>query len=86
MSASSMVERLSGVRSALGWSFIVSTVLLILCRLWLNYYEGRLLPIGPGDRDLTVVVFHACAVISTVSIIGFLIATALQLRRTNARK
>jgi hypothetical protein len=70
--------------SALGWSFILSTTLLILCRLWLNYYEDRLLPIGPGDRDLTVVVFHACAAISMVSIIGFLIETTLHLHRTNA--
>jgi hypothetical protein len=84
MSAAPSVDRLSGIRSALGWSFVLSTVLLVLCRLWLNYYEDRLLPIGPGDRDLTLVVFHACAVISTVSIIGFSIATALDMRRTDA--
>ena len=54
MSAVTLVDRLSSLRSALSWIFVLSTILLALCKLWLNYYEGRLLPIGPGDRDLTL--------------------------------
>ena len=65
------VERLGNLRSALGWAFILSTIVLVLCRLWLNYYEGRPLPIGPGDRDLTLAVYQVCAVIAVGSLAGF---------------
>jgi hypothetical protein len=78
MTAVKPVDRLSGVCSMLAWSFILSTVLVVLCRLWLNYYEGRMLPIGPGDRELTLAVFQACVVISVCSLAGLLTATALR--------
>ena len=70
-------SKLNGVRSGLGWGFVLSTVLLILCKLWLNYYEGRILPIGPGDRSLTIAVCNATAILSIGTLIGFLTATAL---------
>ena len=71
------VSKLSSARSGLGWGFVLSTVLSILCKLWLNYYEGRILPIGPGDRSLTLTVFNASAVLSILTLAGFLVATAL---------
>ena len=72
-------SKLNSVRSGLGWSFVLSTVLLILCKLWLNYYEDRILPIGPGDRNLTLTVFNASMVLSIFTLAGFLISTALVL-------
>ena len=71
------VSKLPSVRSGLGWGFVLSTVLSILCKLWLNYYEGRILPMGSGDRNLTLAVFNASAVLSICTLIGFLAATAL---------
>ena len=71
------VSKLTSIRSGLGWGFVLSTILMILCKLWLNYYEGRVLPIGPGDRNLTLAVFNASALLSTCTLAGFLIATAL---------
>ena len=68
---------MSSLRSGLGWGFVLSTILLILCKLWLDYYEGRILPIGPGDRALTLAVFNACAVLSICTMVGFLVATVL---------
>ena len=72
-------SKLNSVRSGLGWGFVLSTVLLILCKLWLNYYEDRILPIGPGDRNLTLTVFNASMVLSIFTLAGFLISTALVL-------
>jgi hypothetical protein len=85
MSAATLGDRLSSLRSALGWIFVLSTVLLVLCKLWLDYYEGRPLPIGPGDRDLTLVVFQTCAVLSVSSLAGFLLAMAINILTTGGQ-
>jgi len=70
-------SKLNSIRSGLGWGFVLSTVLLILSKLWLNYYEGRILPMGSGDRNLTLAVYNASAVLSICTVIGFLTTTAL---------
>lgn len=71
------MSRLSSLRSGLGSGFILSTVLLVLCKLWLDYYEGRMSPLGPGDRDLTIAVFNASAVLSICTLVGYLITAAV---------
>ena len=85
MVARVFAHRLAGLRSALGWIFILSTVLLVLCRLWLDYYEGLLLPIGPGDQDLTLVSSQTCAVLSVSSLAGLLLAMATNVLTTGGQ-
>ena len=71
------VSRLANLRSGLGSGFILSTVVLVLCKLWRDYYEGRQSPLGTGDRDLTLAVFNGSAVLSMCTLVGFLVITAL---------